>query len=56
MWKDIGRYKGRYDTRIMDVVGQEKVTVVEENNFKVRHATSVTTTKVTKVLITRGMS
>jgi len=48
--------EGRYDTGIVDVVGQEKATRVEQNSFEVKHATGVTTTKVTKFLIARGMS
>jgi len=48
--------EGRYDTGIVDVVGQEKAVQVKSWSFKVRHATGTTTTNVTKFLITRGMS
>ena len=48
--------EGRYDTGIVDVVGQEKATQLEQNSFKVKHATGTTTTQVTKFLITKGMS
>jgi len=48
--------EGRYDTGIVDVVGQEQATQVDQHSFKVSHATGTTTTKITKFLITRGLS
>lgn len=48
--------EGRYDSGIMDVVGQEKASKVEQHSFEVKHATGLTTAKVTKFAVTRGMS